>query len=59
MLVELVTNRNSLNIKMSTENKLANKKRRSQKIAFGFLPLQAIVGILFVILAFIVTRVLS
>jgi hypothetical protein len=42
MLVELVTNRNSLkNIKMSTENKLANKKRRSQKIAFGFLPLQA------------------
>jgi hypothetical protein len=34
MLVELVTNRNSLkNIKMSTENKLANKK--SQKIAFG------------------------
>jgi hypothetical protein len=26
---------------MSTENKLANKKRRSQKIAFDFLPLQA------------------
>jgi hypothetical protein len=27
---------------MSTENKLANKKRRSQKkIAFGILPLQA------------------
>jgi hypothetical protein len=29
------------NIKMSTENKLANKKRRSQKIALDFLPLQA------------------
>jgi hypothetical protein len=42
---------------MSSENKLANKKRRSQKIAFGILPLQAIGRILFVILAFIVTRV--
>jgi hypothetical protein len=27
---------------MSTENKLANKKRRREKIAFG-LPLQAII----------------
>jgi hypothetical protein len=36
MLVELVLNRNSLkNIKMITENKLWNKERRSQKIAFG------------------------
>jgi hypothetical protein len=26
---------------MSTENKLANKKRRSQKLPLGFLPLQA------------------
>jgi phosphate transport system permease protein len=43
---------------MSTENKLANKKRRSQKIAFGIFTATsyAIVGILFVILAFIVTR---
>jgi hypothetical protein len=37
MLVELVTNRNSKNIKMSTENKLAKKKRRKPLI----LPLQA------------------
>ncbi|MFT7395454.1 MAG: phosphate transport system permease protein [Flavobacterium sp.] len=43
---------------MSTENKLANKKRRSQKIAFGIFTATsyAIVGILFVILAFIVTK---
>jgi phosphate transport system permease protein len=27
---------------MSTENKLANKKRRSKKLPLGFLPLQAI-----------------
>jgi hypothetical protein len=31
MLVELVTNRNSLkNIKMSTENKLASKKKKKK-----------------------------
>ncbi|PKH66502.1 phosphate ABC transporter, permease protein PstA [Flavobacterium sp. ALD4] len=43
---------------MSTENKLANKKRRSQKIAFGIFTATsyAIVGLLFVILAFIVTK---
>jgi hypothetical protein len=35
---------------MSTENKLANKKRRSQKIAFGFYRNYAM-GLLFVILA--------
>jgi phosphate transport system permease protein len=42
---------------MSTENKLANKKEK-KKIAFGIFTATsyAIVGILFVILAFIVTR---
>jgi phosphate transport system permease protein len=41
---------------MSTENKLANKKRRSQKIAFGFFTATSYaIGLLFVI-AFIVTR---
>ncbi|TDE06486.1 phosphate ABC transporter permease PstA [Flavobacterium hiemivividum] len=41
---------------MSTENNLAKKKRRSQKIAFGIFTATsyAIVGLLFVILAFIV-----
>jgi hypothetical protein len=39
MLVELVTNRNSpKNIKMSTENKLANKKEEARKLPWDFLP---------------------
>jgi phosphate transport system permease protein len=43
---------------MSTENNLARKKRRSQNIAFGIFTATsyAIVGLLFVILAFIVTK---
>jgi phosphate transport system permease protein len=43
---------------MSTENNLAKKKRRSQKIAFGIFTVTsyAIVALLFVILAFIVTK---
>jgi phosphate transport system permease protein len=43
---------------MSTEKNLAKKKRRSQKIAFGIFTATsyAIVGLLFVILAFIVTK---
>lgn len=43
---------------MNTENNLAKKKRRSQKIAFGIFTLTsyAIVALLFVILAFIVTK---
>jgi phosphate transport system permease protein len=43
---------------MSTENNLAKKKRRSQKIAFGIFTATsyAIVALLFVILAFIVTK---
>jgi hypothetical protein len=42
MLVELVTNRNShKNIKMSTENNLANKKEEVKKLPLVFLPLQA------------------
>jgi dolichol kinase len=50
MLVELVTNRNSKNIKMSTENKLAKKKKKK---TFDFTATSyAIVGLLFVILAF-------
>jgi phosphate transport system permease protein len=58
MLVELVTNRNSLkNIKMSTENKLANKEE-ARKLPWDFTATSyAIVGILFVILAFIVTSI--
>jgi phosphate transport system permease protein len=45
---------------MSTENKLANKKEK-KKIAFGIFTATsyAIVGILFVIIAFIVTRGIS
>jgi ABC-type phosphate transport system permease subunit len=56
MLVELVTNKLHKKIKMSTENNLANKKRR--EIAFGYFTATsyAIVGLLFVILAFIVVR---
>ena len=43
---------------MSTENNLAKKKRRSQNIAFGIFTATsyAIVGLLFVILAFIVVQ---
>ncbi|CAM2820275.1 phosphate ABC transporter permease PstA [Flavobacterium frigoris] len=43
---------------MSIENNLAKKKRRSQKIAFGLFTATsyAIVALLFVILAFIVTK---
>ncbi|MEZ7499061.1 phosphate ABC transporter permease PstA [Flavobacterium sp. Arc3] len=43
---------------MSTENNLAKKKRRSQKIAFGIFTgtSYAIVALLFVILAFIVIK---
>ena len=43
---------------MSTENNLANKKRRSQKIAFGIFTVTsyAIVALLFVILSFIVIK---
>jgi phosphate transport system permease protein len=43
---------------MSTENKLANKKEEARKLPLGFTATSyAIVGLLFVILAFIVTRV--
>jgi phosphate transport system permease protein len=42
---------------MSTENKLANKKEEARKLPGFFTATSyAIVGILFVILAFIVTR---
>ena len=43
---------------MNTQNRLAKKKRRSQKIAFGIFSLTsyAIVGLLFSILAFIVVK---
>lgn len=43
---------------MSVENRLANKKRRSQKIAFGIFSFTSysVVALLFVILAFIVVK---
>lgn len=43
---------------MSTEKKLANKKRRNQNIAFGLFTgiSYSVVGLLFVILAFIVVK---
>ncbi|WP_016989647.1 phosphate ABC transporter permease PstA [Flavobacterium sp. ACAM 123] len=43
---------------MSTENNLAKKKRRTQNIAFGIFTVvsYAIVALLFIILAFIVTK---
>lgn len=43
---------------MNVENRLANKKRRSQKIAFGIFSVTSysVVALLFVILAFIVVK---
>jgi phosphate transport system permease protein len=42
---------------MNVENRLASKKRRSQKIAFEYLAQSySVVALLFVILAFIVVK---